>query len=183
MEVAWAYRVGMFLLAGPSMCANCYLYLVVTIQLSFLKSVFSFSSLRVCLPAMKNFGKSCRPGFYTKKLNRTCLNLLLNSSFGAWPPSFCNDSGSCMTLCECFCILFLLFVISVLCLYTISFNTLNFDWNGKFYFGSKLIRVGSASYFGAQAVDNVKCFHLCCFSRKFNLSLIKHPLEQSFYSG
>lgn len=79
------------------------LYLVVAIQLSFLKPVFFFSSLGVSLPAMKSFGKSCRPGFYIKKLNRTCLNLFLNSSFGTQPPSFYNVSRSCVTLCEYFC--------------------------------------------------------------------------------
>lgn len=29
---------------------------------------------------------------------------------------------------------------------------------------------------GAQAVDNVKCFHLCSFSRRLDLSVGEHPL-------
>lgn len=29
---------------------------------------------------------------------------------------------------------------------------------------------------GSQAIDNVKCFHLCSFSRRLDLSVNEHPL-------
>ena len=29
---------------------------------------------------------------------------------------------------------------------------------------------------GARAIDNVKCFHLCSFSRRLDLSVNEHPL-------
>lgn len=41
------------------------------------------------LPARVSFGKSCGPVVYIKKIEwDMCLNLYLNSSFGARPPSF-----------------------------------------------------------------------------------------------
>lgn len=119
-------------------------------------------------PAGGSFGKSCRPVFYIKPLNGMCAWIwFLNSSLvlGHRP----SERWFMWCCVSAFAIFFLLFVNSVLR----NGVTRNLDWNVKFCLGS---RSDDASRLGAQAIDNVKCFHLSSFSRRLDLSVNGHPL-------